>query len=164
MNRSNRTGGRRGRAGKRAAATGPRGFDPAWRRWERPYPPIEQFSADEIEAIHDASLRILRDSGIRVLNADARALYLTAGMCADEGEVIRFDPDALMNLIARAPAEVTLQGRGAGRDVTIGGRHVGVCTTGGTPNFSDLEAVDGPARWPRSTISAVSRRVSTSST
>ncbi|WP_397543100.1 trimethylamine methyltransferase family protein [Roseovarius salis] len=138
MNKPGRTGGRRGRAGKRAA-TRPQGFDPAWRRWERPYPPIEQFSADEVEAIHDASLRMLRDTGVKVLNPEARALYLSAGMRqGNEDEVILFDPDVLMELIAKAPPEITLRGRGAGREVTIGGRHVGVCTTGGTPNFSDL--------------------------
>lgn len=53
--------------------------------------------------------------------------------------VVRFDPDALMALIALAPSEVSLTARGANRDVSIGGSKVGVCTTGGTPNFSDLE-------------------------
>ena len=140
MNRPNRTGGRRGRAGKRAAAVAHRSFDPAWRRWERPYPPIEQFSADELEAIHNISLRILRDIGVKVLCHEARALCLSAGMFrGDSDEVIRFDPDALMELIGNAPAEITLHGRGAGRDVIVGGRHVGICTTGGTPNFSDIK-------------------------
>ncbi|MEO0752463.1 MAG: trimethylamine methyltransferase family protein, partial [Pseudomonadota bacterium] len=55
---------RRGRTSKRANAT-VKHFDQAWRQWVRPYPPIEQFSADEIEAIHDASLRVLRDIGLK---------------------------------------------------------------------------------------------------
>lgn len=132
-----RTGGRTGRAARRKSEAEEH-FDAAWRQWKNPYPPVEQFSADEIEAIHAASLRILSEIGIRVISDEARELYVTGGMTDAGNEVIRFDPDAVMALIAQAPAQVTLLGRGAGREVTIGGRNVGVCTTGGTPNFSDL--------------------------
>lgn len=136
MNRQ-RLGGRRGRSAKRAGAA-VRAFDAAWRRWENPYRPVEQFSADEIEHIHRAALKILSDIGIRVLSEEAQALLTGAGMASSGDDVIRFDPDLVTDLLAKAPAEVTLRGRGAGREVTIGGRNVGVCTTGGTPNFSDI--------------------------
>lgn len=136
--RGRRGGGRAGRASRRRdAATN--AFDHAWRNWVNPYPPIEQFSADQIEAIHEASLRVLVETGIRVLNDEARNLYRQAGMRVDDEGRVRFDPDLLMALIAKAPSEVTLRARGANRDVIMGGQHVGVCTTGGTPNFSDLD-------------------------
>lgn len=138
MSNQLRTGGRRGRAAKRAS-TAERNFDEAWRRWVRPYPPIEQFSTDEIEAIHEGSLRILRDIGVKILNDEARALYIAAGMTEGENEVIFFDPDAVMELISKAPSKVTLHGREAGREVIVGGRNVGISTTGGTPNFSDIK-------------------------
>ena len=131
-----RRGRRQGRAAKRKVT---RAFDPAWRRWRRPYRPIEQLSADEVEAIHLASLKVLRDSGIRVLSPEARALYQGAGMAVSDEAIVRFDPDLLLSLIDQAPGAVTLRARGAERDVVIGGDHVGVCTTGGTPNFSDLD-------------------------
>ncbi|MEL7252706.1 MAG: trimethylamine methyltransferase family protein [Pseudomonadota bacterium] len=134
---------RRGRSAKRASSA-VKSFDQAWRQWVRPYPPIEQFSADEIEAIHEASLRVLRDIGIKVLNDEARALYVSAGMTEQEDEVIRFDTDALMELIAQAPSKVTLYGRGEGREVVIGGQNIGICTTGGTPNFSDIKQGRNP--------------------
>ena len=133
-----RAGGRSGRAAKRQSAAG-KAFDASWRQWKNPYPPIEQFSADQIEAIHLASLRVLSETGIKVLSPEAREIYIGAGMTAAGDMVVRFDPDLLLELIAKAPGKVTLAGRGGGRNVTIGGRHVGVCTTGGTPNFSDLD-------------------------
>jgi trimethylamine---corrinoid protein Co-methyltransferase len=133
-----RAGGRSGRAAKRRSAAG-KAFDASWRQWKNPYPPIEQFSADQIEAIHLASLRVLSETGIKVLSPEAREIYTGAGMTAAGEMVVRFDPDLLLELIAKAPGKVTLVGRGGGRNVTIGGRHVGVCTTGGTPNFSDLD-------------------------
>jgi trimethylamine--corrinoid protein Co-methyltransferase len=130
-------GRRRGRGPARRARP-VQAFDAAWRHWRNPYPPIRQFGEDEIEAIHRASMRILSDIGIRVLSDEARGLYRAAGMQDAGDHVIRFDPDLVGALIAQAPPEVTLRGRGPDRDATIGGNKVAICTTGGTPNFSDM--------------------------
>ena len=70
---SQRSGGRRGRAAKRQSGAAKQ-FDAAWRSWVNPYPPIEQFSADEIEAIHLASLRVLSKTGIKVLSTPVATL------------------------------------------------------------------------------------------
>ncbi|HKY93840.1 MAG TPA: trimethylamine methyltransferase family protein, partial [Kiloniellales bacterium] len=43
-----------------------------WRLVENPFRPIEVYSADQIEAIHLASLAVLRDQGMRFLAAEAR--------------------------------------------------------------------------------------------
>ena len=133
-----RSGGRRARAAKRASA-GQKAFDAAWRQWKNPYAPIEQFSADEIEAIHKASLKVLRDTGIKVLNDEARAFYVQGGMREGEDQVIYFDPDALMDLMSKASAEITLHSHNPAHNVTIGGRHVGITTSAGSPNCSDLQ-------------------------
>ena len=133
-----RSGGRRGRSAKRAKA-GERAFDAAWRQWQNPYAPVEQFSADQIEAIHQAALRVLKEIGLKILSDEARSLYVEGGMAELDDEVIRFDPERVMELVGQAPSVVNLMGRNPGREVKIGGRHVGVCTTGGTPNFSDIE-------------------------
>ncbi len=133
-----RSGGRAGRAAKRKSAAETH-FDLAWRQWKNPYAPVEQFSVDEVEAIHLASLRILSEIGIKILTDEAHAMYVKAGMRDAGDQVIKFDPDALMELIAQAPSDIIIQGRGPGREVKIGGRNVGICTTGGTPNFSDLQ-------------------------
>lgn len=133
-----RSGGRSARVARRQSAAKAQ-FDAAWRQWKNPYPPIEQFSADEIEAIHLASLTVLSETGIRVLSPEAREIYAGTAMQIVDDDVVRFDPDHLLALIDKAPGEVTLYGRGPDRNATIGGPHVAVCTTGGTPNFSDLD-------------------------
>ncbi|MES2144084.1 MAG: trimethylamine methyltransferase family protein, partial [Pseudomonadota bacterium] len=45
----------------------------------RPYAPIEVISADQVGAIHDAALTVLRDIGMRILDPRARELYAKAG-------------------------------------------------------------------------------------
>ncbi len=41
------------------------------RRVENPWPPMEVLSADQVEAIHEASLYILENFGIEVMSAHA---------------------------------------------------------------------------------------------
>lgn len=135
---SQRTGGRRGRAAKRQSA-GVKSFDAAWRNWVNPYQPIEQFSADEIEAIHAASLKVLSDTGIKVLSDPAREFYTKAGMTEGDDNVIFFDPDLVIDLIGKAPSTITLQSRSPDRNVVLGGRNVGITTSAGSPNCSDLQ-------------------------
>ncbi|MEM7423504.1 MAG: trimethylamine methyltransferase family protein [Pseudomonadota bacterium] len=132
-----RTGGRAGRQARRATGA-VKAFDRAWREWRNPYPPIEQFSADEIEAIHQAALRVLSTTGIRVLNDDARRILGAGGMTV-AGEIVRFDPELTTSLAETAPDRIVFSGMGADRDVMVGGDRIGVGTVGGTPNFSDLD-------------------------
>ncbi len=133
-----RAGGRQAKAAARKAQA-TQVFDRAWRQWVNPYSPIEQFSTDEIEAIHLASIDVLRDTGIRILSDEAQKLYCSSGHKLGDDNIVRFDPDLVLEQVALAPSQVTFRGRGADRDVTVGGRNIGVCTTGGTPNFSDLD-------------------------
>ncbi len=133
-----RGGGRRAKAASRSVqAEG--FFDHAWRHWVNPYEPVRQFSEDEIEAIHQASMEVLRDTGIRILSEEAQKLYAASGHKLADDDIVLFDPDLLLAQIANAPAEITFYARNVERQVTVGGKHVGVCTTGGTPNFSDLD-------------------------
>ena len=129
-----RRGGRRARRQTVAVKS----FDAAWRNWKNPYAPVRQLSDDEVEAIHEASLKVLSDIGIKVLSPLAREIYSRAGMMAKD-EIVRFDPGLVVELIAKAPSKITLKAWGKDRDVTVGHDLVGVCTTGGTPNFSDLQ-------------------------
>ena len=129
---------RRGRGSPRQSArTGP---DPTRLRLKNPYPPIEEFSADQIEAIHQTSLTILRDKGIKVLNHEARALYREAGAEVDDNDlVVRFDPDLVINQVEHAPERFTMRGRGEQRWFEVGGDSLAFATVGGPPHYSDIE-------------------------
>ena len=50
-----------------------------WRNLTNPYPPIEVLSADQVEAIHTASMRVLSKIGMKVLGSDARQRLAAAG-------------------------------------------------------------------------------------
>ena len=64
-----------------------------WRRLVNPYRPVEILSADQVEAIHRASLRILAEIGVQVLGDRAIDLLAAAGATVDRAERrVRLDP------------------------------------------------------------------------
>ncbi len=95
-------------------------------------------SADQLETIHQASLRILRDIGMKVLDAETRAIYENAGASVD-GQQVTFDPAMVEALITTAPAEFTLHSWNPEHSLHIGGDWLAFGTVGSAPNASDLD-------------------------
>ena len=88
----------------------------------------------DIETIHSACLRIFSEVGFKVSVKEGRQLFREAGAEVDEATaVVKVSPDLAMELIGRAPSEVTLCGRAADAqlDCVIGGKSV-YMGTGGT--------------------------------
>ena len=112
----------------------------SWLRIKNPYPPVLQFSEDQIEAIHCTSLTLLRDKGMRVLSKEARGLYASAGAIVDEEtRMVRFDPDMVLQLVQRSPYQFSMHGRAPERWFDVGGNNLVFATVGGPPHYSDLE-------------------------
>ena len=67
--------------------------------------------------------RIVSELGIEFLHPEAIAVFERAGQEV-EGELVRFDPDWILEQVAKAPAEFDLQARNPERSVHIGGNHM----------------------------------------
>ena len=81
----------------------------AWRQVRNPLPPIEVFSADQIEHIHLTSLRVLEQIGMDFLDAGAREMLRAAGAdVAAAGERVRFDRNLVLEAVAREPSLFTV--------------------------------------------------------
>ncbi|MEP9371568.1 trimethylamine methyltransferase family protein [Mesorhizobium sp. KR1-2] len=130
---------RGGRAGKRAG--GSTGFDqPPFRQLRIPFEPTRIVSDDELEAIHLASLRVLKEIGVDVLHDEARAIMKRHGADVREGsERVRFDADMIMELISHAPPEFTLHARNPAHNVRLGGNNLVFSQMASAPNCSDLD-------------------------
>ncbi|HET7727310.1 MAG TPA: trimethylamine methyltransferase family protein [Candidatus Limnocylindrales bacterium] len=116
---------------------------PQQRPWAQPrmrYRPVEVLSADEIEAIHQASLRVLAEIGMDFLDPDAREILRRAGAEVEAGsQRVRFDPAMVEERIRTAPAEFTLHARNPAHHVRIGGEWIAFGTVGSPPNVVDLD-------------------------
>jgi trimethylamine--corrinoid protein Co-methyltransferase len=111
-----------------------------WRRLVSPYRPVEILSADQVETIHQASLRILAEIGMEVLGDRALDAFAGAGARVDrQTRNVRLDPDQVEALVARAPSEFRLHARNPERDVLFGGAHLVFCAVGGPAFVSDLD-------------------------
>ena len=111
-----------------------------WRTLTNPYRPVEILSADQIETIHRASLRILSEVGLEVLGDRAIDLLVRAGAQVDRASRrVRLDPAMVEETIVSAPNEFRLHARNPARHVDIGGRNVVFTSVGGPAFVSDLD-------------------------
>ncbi len=76
--------------------------------------------------------RIVSELGIEFLHPDALEVFKGAGQDV-EGELVRFDPDWILEQVAKAPSEFDLQARNPERTVHIGGNHMVFSAVYGCP-------------------------------
>ena len=131
-----RAGGRR-RAGRGAERAAPA---PARPQPRLPFAPTPIVSADKLEAIHQASLQVLKEIGIDVLHAGARQILKQAGADVEpDSQRVRFDPAMVEAAIGLAPTSFTLHSRNPARALTLGDGHVAFCSVASTPNSFDRD-------------------------
>jgi trimethylamine--corrinoid protein Co-methyltransferase len=130
---------RGGRAGKRAG--GSAAFEqPPFRQLKNPFVPTKLISDDELESIHLASLRVLKEIGVDVLHDEARRIMKEHGADVREGtERVRFDADMILDLIKNCPSEFTLHARNPAHNVRFGGNNLIFSQMASAPNCSDLD-------------------------
>jgi trimethylamine--corrinoid protein Co-methyltransferase len=132
---------RPGRRGGGRAGRAPTGFtQPPFRQPRRPFPPVEAVSADELEAIHEASLRVLEEIGLDFLDEEARAILKRAGAAVEAGSNrVRLDRGLVLQAIRTAPAEFRLHARNPAHDLHFGGDRIVFSPVASPPNCSDQE-------------------------
>jgi trimethylamine--corrinoid protein Co-methyltransferase len=110
----------------------------AWRQVVNPYRPLEFLSADQVETIHQASLKLLAHVGIEFMSPRALDVLAEAGAEVDRArQLVRFDGALVEALVARAPASFILTPRNPERRLAVGGEVVCFSTVGGPPNVHD---------------------------
>lgn len=129
------------RRGQRREREGRRGFRQLpWRNLVNPYAPIQVLSADGIEAIHQASLRILEELGIAFMLPEALDILRAAGADVNrETQVVRFDGALIEECMAKAPSSFVVHARNPEHNITFGENHINFATVGSAPNASDLQ-------------------------
>lgn len=100
--------------------------------------PIEPMSADQLMAVHEASLKLLQETGIEFMGPAARAAFRKAGAEVDEASgLIRIPRELVDRALQSAPASFTLTPRNPARRLHVGGDHVSFGLVAGPPNIHD---------------------------
>jgi trimethylamine---corrinoid protein Co-methyltransferase len=100
--------------------------------------PLSFLNESEINSIHQASLRILSDTGMVLTEPNSRALLLEAGARVQDRRVL-FPPDLVETCIALAGKHTTIRGRG-GMVKNLGDGSLYFHNLGGAPNIFDAES------------------------
>ncbi|MEO1492437.1 MAG: trimethylamine methyltransferase family protein [Pseudomonadota bacterium] len=106
--------------------------------------PMQGYSDDQIQQIHDTALQVLQELGVKVLHPGARERLRAAGATVD-GEQVRFDRGLVAAAIASSPETFTLTSpRGT---IEIGGRNIQFIPVGGPPHAMDLDRGKRPGTY-----------------
>ncbi|WP_350335100.1 trimethylamine methyltransferase family protein [Coralliovum pocilloporae] len=130
---------RRARSGPRSRAQTPEKLPQLpWQSVQNPYQPLDILSDDQLEAIHQNSLRILQELGIEVMSADALELFREAGAEIDDATMtVRLAPEIVEQALSTVPSHFTLTPRNPDRQITLGGNHLTFGLVAGPPSVHD---------------------------
>lgn len=111
-----------------------------WSAVSNPYSALEVLSADQIEAIHLTSLRMLEEIGVELMSPAARSLLRSRGASVDESTgVVKMDRALIDWALGEVPGSFTLTSRNPRKQLVIGGRNVAFGLVAGPPFVHDFE-------------------------
>ena len=95
-------------------------------------PRYEILSADSIAVLDRGWRRIVSEIGVQFAKPEAVELFAKAGQQVD-GEVVKLDPEFVLEQVAKAPREFDVQARNPANNVHIGGDHMVFSAVYGCP-------------------------------
>lgn len=106
-------------------------------------PKYEYLPAQDIETIHETTMRVLEEFGI-AFNHDAAVDILEQAGCevdrdAIPAPLVKFSREFVMEKIAQAPSEFTIHARNPKNNIILGGNHMVMAPVYGPPNVQDLD-------------------------
>jgi len=88
----------------------------------QPVPRLDRLSEEGEAAIHEASMEIIEDIGIKINHDDALEVFEDNGATVDrEDNLVRLSRDIVEDCVAQAPESFTLHGRNPDKTIEIGG-------------------------------------------
>ncbi len=106
---------------------------------------LTSLSSDAIDRIHDATLEVLKHTGIKVYSDDALDIYHGGGCTIDMSErTVFFPAHVVEDCIRSAPPSFIMAARDPEQDFVMGGNRVGFCNFSCGVQVVDLD--DGSIR------------------
>ncbi len=111
--------------------------------WQMPVyydPPTEPLSADQVEAVHEASLDVIETIGIRFLNDEALDYLEHAGCSVNRADMnVKMDRHWVCDMVALAPSQFSIYPCNPDRKLTVGGRNFAFGQVSSPPNILDRD-------------------------
>jgi trimethylamine--corrinoid protein Co-methyltransferase len=111
-----------------------------WLRVKNPMPPLTRLDEEAEEKIHEASMRILEETGMAFMDGEALDIWEQAGAKVDrQAERVWLDRGLVMELVAKAPSSFTWRARNPERKLFLGGNVINCVPHGGVVFVHDLD-------------------------
>ena len=104
---------------------------------ENRFDPIQALDEEQIERIHQASLRLLEEQGIEVMGELALQLFRKAGADVDSAGIVKMDGTLVEETMALTPAQFDWIPRNPARTLRVGGNAINFGLVSGPPNVHD---------------------------
>lgn len=106
-------------------------------------PKYEYLPREDIEFIHETTMRVLEEFGIAFNHDEAVDILERAGCEVDRdalpAPLVKFSREFVMEQLAKAPAEFTIHARNPKNNIVMGGNHMVLAPVYGPPNVQDLD-------------------------
>ena len=102
-------------------------------------PLFEALSTEGVAAIHQASMRLLRETGILIVDFPPARETFRANGATVEGELVKIDEETLLHFVRQAPPTFTQLARNPANNLLFGGRNMIFGPVYGPPFVGDLD-------------------------
>jgi len=134
VTREGRSGGRRGKSGRSGQGI----QQLPWQQVKNSNPPMELLNPDQMNQLHETSIRILSEAGIRVMGSNVLDIFEAAGAIVDHDEMlIKIDSTIVDEALKTVPAEFTLTARNPAKQIILGGNNINFTLVAGPPFVHD---------------------------
>ena len=107
---------------------------------QNPWPPYEIAAPEQIETIHNASMHILENTGMRFMDEETMALWEAVGAKVDrKTQHVWPDRGLIESLVAKAPSNFTFRARNPAKSRFIGKNSINFISAGGTVFARNLQ-------------------------
>lgn len=93
---------------------------------------MQTFTQDELNTIHDASMRILQEIGVAFYDEETLQIFKNHNVRV-EGNIVFLEETSVRNAIESAPSQFTITARNPDHNVKIGGAHFACVPGYGSP-------------------------------
>jgi trimethylamine--corrinoid protein Co-methyltransferase len=113
---------------------------PDYRSLRNPFRPQPIFTDEQVAKIHDTSLRVLEELGMKILLPEARAIHRAAGALVDEdSQMVRIGRDIVAQALSTSPRSFIARAGDRSRDLHMELGYLSFLAGSGCPNLTDLE-------------------------
>lgn len=102
-------------------------------------PPFEVLSAEGVVEIHRASMRLLQEVGILIVDFPPARETFRANGATVTGELVKIDEETLLHFVRQAPPTFTQLARNPANNLLFGGRNMIFAPVYGPPFVGDLD-------------------------